>query len=54
MNENKTTPAEQNDAIRERVNREMPRPVGGFESSEQEDEFRAAHEARFMELVQNQ
>lgn len=42
---------DQNDAIRAQVDAEMPRPVGGFESSDLEDVFRAAQDARFLELV---
>ena len=41
---------EQNDAIRNRVGAELPRPRGGFESSDQEDEYRARVDARFLEL----
>ena len=41
---------EQNDAIREQVGAELPRPIGGFESSDQEDEYRATVDARFLEL----
>jgi hypothetical protein len=41
---------ETNDEIRARVNAEMPRPAGGFETSEAEDAWRDAHEKRFKEL----
>ncbi len=44
------TPDEQNDAIRAQIEREMPRPAGGFESDEQEQDHREAHEKRFFEL----
>lgn len=47
------TPNEQNDAIRARVESEMPTPTSGFETDELRDEHRAAHERRFMELVNN-
>jgi hypothetical protein len=42
---------ERNEAIRNQVNAEMPRLVGGFESDEQEQDWRDASDARFMELV---
>lgn len=44
------TPDEQADAIRERVNVEMPRPIGGFETDEQEQAWKDASEKRFDEL----
>ena len=45
-----TTIDEQNEAIRNRVDAELPRPIGGFESSDQEDAFRATQDSRFLEL----
>ena len=47
------TPDEQNDAIREQVEAEIPKPVGGFESADQEDALRDRRFARFLELVHN-
>lgn len=44
---------DQNDEIRAQVERELPKPAGGFASAEDEDAFREAHEKRFMELVKN-
>lgn len=44
---------EQNDAIRAQVEREIPTPVGGFESDDARDEHRAKQDARFAELVHN-
>jgi hypothetical protein len=44
---------EQNDAIRAQVEAELPRPLGGFEREDDEDAFRAHHERRFAELMQN-
>ena len=41
---------EQNESIRNQVDAELPRPIGGFESSDQEDEYRARVDARFLEL----
>ena len=41
---------EMNDEIRARVNEELPRPAGGFETSEAEEAWRDAHEKRFLEL----
>ena len=41
---------EQNDEIRARVNEELPRPAGGFETGEAEEAWRDAHEKRFLEL----
>ena len=46
----KLTIDEQNDALRNQVGAELPRPMGGFESSDQEDEYRARADARFLEL----
>ena len=45
------TTSEQNDAIRAQVDAELPRPVGGFENSDDEQRWRDAQEARFFELV---
>jgi hypothetical protein len=45
------TPEEQNDAIRAQVESEMPRPIGGFESSEQAEEWKEKSDRRFLELV---
>jgi hypothetical protein len=42
---------EQNEALRARVEREMPRPRGGFAADEEEDEFRRRVDARFLQLV---
>jgi hypothetical protein len=42
---------ELNDAIRAQVEREMPRPLGGFDSADAEDEFRGRSDARFCLLV---
>jgi len=39
-----------NDAIRAQVEAELPRPAGGFESSDQEDAHRSRCDARFFEL----
>ncbi len=47
------TPDELNDVIRAQVERELPTCAGGYETDEAEDAHRAAHEARFMELVNN-
>jgi hypothetical protein len=44
------TPDEQNDAIREQVDRELPRPAGGFETDAQEQAWKEKQEARFFEL----
>jgi hypothetical protein len=44
------TPDEQNDAIRDQVNRELPRPAGGFETDTQEQEWKVKQDARFFEL----
>lgn len=47
----KLTTDEQNDAIRAQVDAEIPRPVGGFETFEQEEYWLAAVDNRFDELV---
>jgi hypothetical protein len=44
------TTDEQNDEIRARVNAELPRPAGGFETSEAEEAWRDAQNQRFLEL----
>ncbi len=43
----------ENDAIRAQVDRELPKPIGGFDNDEQYDDWREVQEARFMELVHN-
>ena len=53
MKTNSMTPDEQNAAISAQVDREIPRPAGGFESADSEDDFKARQEARFNELVHN-
>ena len=45
------TPDEQNDEIRAMVDKEFPRPVGGFESDSAEDEWKIKRENRFLEIV---
>lgn len=47
------TPDEQNDQIRAQVERELPTPANGFETDEQAQDHRDAHERRFLELCQN-
>ena len=47
----KMTPDEENDAIRQQVDDELPRPPGGFESEDREDDHQRAHEARFLALM---
>ena len=42
MKTTKLTVGEQNDEIRAQVEREMPKPIGGFENAQDEDEHRAA------------
>ena len=44
------TPDEINDMIRKRVESELPRPLGGFESADAEDEWRERSDKRFLEL----
>ena len=51
MKTTKLTVDDQNDEIRAQVEREMPRPIGGFENTCDEDEHRLRQDARFMELV---
>jgi hypothetical protein len=51
MNPKTMTPDEINDAIRAQVEREIPKPVGGFETDDAEQAHREAHERRFSELV---
>lgn len=41
---------EMNDEIRARVNAELPRPAGGFETFEAREAWLDAHEKRFKEL----
>lgn len=43
---------EQNDGIRAVVADEMPRPIGGFESAEDEDVYNDRADARFLRLSQ--
>ncbi len=45
------TPDDENDELRAQVDREIPRPPGGFGTDAEEDAFRARREARFIELV---
>lgn len=45
------SPSEINDYFRAQVDRELPKPVGGFETNEQEQDHRERQEARFMELM---
>jgi hypothetical protein len=44
---------DQNDALRAQVDAELPRPVGGFETELEEDEWRRQQEQRFIQLVQS-
>lgn len=44
------TTDEMNDEIRARVNAELPRPAGGFETFEAREAWLDAHEKRFKEL----
>jgi len=46
----KITIDEINDQIREQVEREIPTPRNGFETTEQADEHRAKQDARFLKL----
>ena len=45
------TPDEHNDAIRAQVSSELPTPPNGFETEEQEQAHKEAHDKRFFELV---
>ncbi len=49
-NKNMSTPNEQHDTLRVQVEREIPRPVGGFETDEAEDLHRWRQDERFMAL----
>ena len=51
MKTTKLTVDDQNDEIRAQVEREMPKPIGGFENARDEDEHRFRQDVRFMELV---
>ena len=51
MKNSTMTPDEQNDAIGAQVDRELPMPVGGFESDDLRDEHIARRDARFQALV---
>jgi len=44
------TPDEINDEIREQVNQEMPKPEEGFETWQDEADWKQAQEDRFVEL----
>lgn len=50
MKQNKLTVDEINDLIRKQVNEEIPRPAGGFETDEHEEDWRRRSDARFFEL----
>ena len=50
---NTMTVDEQNDAIRAQVEREIPSPIGGFESEDARDDHKAKQDFRFAQLVQN-
>jgi hypothetical protein len=52
MKANNPTIDEINDQIRDLVAAELPRPVGGFETDKQEDEWRIASVRRFFQLIQ--
>lgn len=45
------TPDELNDTLRAQVDAELPRPKGGFETDDQEQDWKEAQETRFMELI---
>lgn len=45
------TTDEQNDAIRAQVNAKLPRPIGGFETDDDEQDWMEAQEKCFIELV---
>ena len=47
----KHTPDEQNDIIRAQVDREIPKPPGGFETEEDEATWRKRSDRRFFELA---
>ena len=42
---------EQTEAIRAIVDRELPRPDGGFETDEQEQDWRDAQEVMFFDIL---
>lgn len=44
------TPDEQNDLIHAQVDDEFPKPPGGFETDDEERDWREAREKRFLEL----
>lgn len=52
-NPKRMTPSEQNDSIREQVEREIPTPRGGFESEDARQDHRDSQEKRFFELVRS-
>lgn len=45
------TPDDENEAIRAQVDIEHPRPPGGFATTDEEEDWKAQRDARFMELV---